>query len=48
MEKKINTLKECDSKKVMKNILITGALGSIGHVLYKTLENKKKILIFIY
>ncbi len=26
----------------MKNILITGALGSIGHVLYKTLENKKK------
>ena len=26
----------------MKNILITGALGSIGYVLYKTLENKKK------
>ena len=25
----------------MKNILITGALGSIGHVLYKTLEKQK-------
>ena len=28
----------------MKNILITGALGSIGYVLYKTLKRQKKNL----
>ena len=31
----------------MKNILITGALGSIGHVLYRTIERDKKFNIFL-